>query len=83
MSDPFCLPHTSFSEKVKTGQNKGQIVVEYVLLLLVAVLLATLITRAMVSRNSDKPGFVIQAWQGIISFIADDTPDDVAGPPAN
>lgn len=73
-----CLPQFIHSEKRQTGQNKGQIVVEYILLLIVAVSLAALIVRVLVHRDPDNPGAVIKAWTGIVEFISDDKPDDVA-----
>ena len=55
------------------GQSKkGQIVVEYVLLLLVSVTVAILITQQMVSRQTGSEGFLILKWQQLIQFIADD-----------
>jgi len=57
----------------KLGQSKkGQIVVEYVLLLVVSVAIALLITQAMVNRSADSPGFLIKKWSEIIDFIATD-----------
>lgn len=57
--------------------EKGQIVVEYVLLLVVAVSLAILITRFMVNRNPDSPGLVIQTWSRILNTIGSDSADDI------
>lgn len=57
----------------KLGQSKkGQIVVEYVLLLVVSVSVALVITQAMVSRNSETPGFLIKKWSELNNFIASD-----------
>ena len=57
----------------KLGQSKkGQIVVEYVLLLVVSVTIALVITQTMVSRSSDSPGFLIKKWAQLIHFIAVD-----------
>ncbi len=53
----------------------GQIVVEYVLLLVVGVSIAVMLTSLMISRNEDSPGFVIEAWRGIIEAIASDQID--------
>lgn len=58
--------------------QRGQIVVEYLLLLTVAVVVATLITKTMISRDPDNPGFVLSAWQGIIQTIGADKPDDIS-----
>jgi hypothetical protein len=56
-------------------REAGQIVVEYVLLLVVGVSIAVMLTSMMVSRSEDSPGFVIQAWRGIIEAIASDEID--------
>jgi uncharacterized protein (UPF0333 family) len=61
----------------RLGQNKGQIVVEYVLLLLVAVALALLLVRGLVG-NGDSKGVIIQAWSGLVDFVRNDKADDVA-----
>ncbi len=55
--------------------SSGQIVVEYVLLLVIGVGLAVLITKQMVSRNPDKPGFLVKKWVGIIETIGKDHAD--------
>ncbi len=61
------------------GQNnRGQILVEYVLLMVVAISVAFLITSVMVSRNSDQPGFLISKWYDIIREIGNDPADDLA-----
>lgn len=67
---------TSAKSRIK-GQ-KGQIVVEYVLLLIVAVALGATIVSLMVGRsNPENPGFVIQAWQRMIGTVGNDLADDV------
>ncbi len=55
--------------------NKGQAIVEYVLLIFVAVSIAALIIRGVASRDQSNPGVVIKAWQGIIEAIAFDSSD--------
>jgi hypothetical protein len=56
---------------------RGQIVVEYVLLLVIGVSVAILITSMMVSRNPDSPGFLITKWLDIVRTIGADTADDL------
>ena len=56
-----------------TSQSCGQIIVEYVLLLMIGVAIAALITRVVVSRNPDSPGFLIVKWQQIIQTIGLDS----------
>lgn len=71
--------HRSFkkrSEKMRFGQS-GQIVVEYVLLLAVAVILAALITKTMISGSKDSPGFVLSAWKNVVEAIGSDKADDI------
>lgn len=51
--------------------------VEYILLLSIAVGLATLIVVAFVGRGSDQPGFLITKWMEISRIIGLDTPDDI------
>ena len=53
-------------------QISGQIVVEYILLLIIAVGIALLITNTMVSRNPESPGFLISKWYKIINLIGAD-----------
>jgi uncharacterized protein (UPF0333 family) len=57
------------------SNQRGQILVEYLLLMVIAIGCATLLTKQLVSRNSDSPGIIIKAWNGIISTISKDLPD--------
>lgn len=65
-----------FSKDTGLGQ-RGQIVVEYVLLMVVGVAVAATITTIMVSRNPDTPGFLVRKWVEIIRLIGSDTADDL------
>jgi hypothetical protein len=67
----------SFSAKHSFQRQRGQIVVEYVLLLVIGVSLAMIITGTMVSRNPENPGFVVRKWLAIIKTIGEDPADDV------
>ena len=55
--------------------QRGQIAVEYVLLLVIGVAVAALITSLVVSRNPDSPGFLIAKWRQIIELIGSDVID--------
>lgn len=57
--------------------NQGQVVVEYVLLLVIAVALAALITRELVQRDADNPGILVKKWDDILKTIGDDLPDKI------
>lgn len=61
--------------KQRLGNQSGQVIVEYVLLLVIGVAMAALITRVMVSRSPDSPGFLIVKWTQIIRTIGEDYPD--------
>lgn len=65
------------SRQVSLRSQRGQIVVEYVLLLVIGVSVAALITSTMVSRSADNPGFLVRKWLEIIKVIGEDTADDV------
>ena len=54
--------------------QKGQIVLEYVLILTVTVALASFIVSSMVKRseNADERGFIINSWVKLIDVIASD-----------
>ncbi|WP_374074291.1 hypothetical protein [Bdellovibrio bacteriovorus] len=57
------------------NNNRGQIVVEYVLLLVIAVGIAALLTSRLVSRNADDPGILVAKWHSILQVVGDDVPD--------
>jgi uncharacterized protein (UPF0333 family) len=57
--------------------QRGQVVVEYVLLLVASVTLALAITKLMVGRDPGNPGFVISAWNAIVEEIGADKADDI------
>ena len=65
------------SQQTTRRRESGQIVVEYILLLVIGVGVASLITSQMVSRNPNSPGFLIAKWVSIIQTIGKDTPDDL------
>ena len=55
--------------------KRGQIVVEYVLLLVVAVSISAVLVSRLVSRNPDDPGILVSKWHAILKVIGDDVPD--------
>lgn len=67
------LPRTQSS----LANDRGQIVVEYVLLVVVGVTVAMLITSTMVSRNADRPGFLVKKWADLIRLVGNDPADDL------
>ena len=57
-------------------EESGQVVVEYILLLVIAVSISAIISTSVVGRNQDSPGFLTKAWSGLIQFVATDQTDD-------
>ena len=71
------LPNRLSSKYGSDLNQRGQVVVEYVLLLVASVTLALLITRLMVGRDPGNPGFVLSAWNSIVEEIGADHADDI------
>lgn len=67
---------TSSRQSIRQRQS-GQIVLEYVLLLVIGVTIAMLITSTMVSRDANNPGFLIRKWFEMIKTIGEDPSDDL------
>ena len=65
----------STSKVSKTLSQRGQVIIEYVLLLVVALGLAAVIMRTVVSRDKDEPGFLMAKWQALINQVAADDPN--------
>lgn len=61
-------------KRLSLHKQDGQVVVEYVLLLVVAVALATIVVTQVVQRDPDSPGFLIKKWGDIQKAIGDDDP---------
>jgi hypothetical protein len=55
--------------------RKGQVLVEYLLLMVIAVGCATLLLKPLVGRDAAKPGIITGAWQKILNNIGEDIPD--------
>ncbi|MGZ3773157.1 MAG: hypothetical protein ACXVCY_06270 [Pseudobdellovibrionaceae bacterium] len=55
--------------------KRGQIVVEYVLLLVIAVSLSALLVKQLVSRNPDDAGILTAKWNAILKAVGNDLPD--------
>jgi len=73
------VSHLLHKLKKPRGQSSsGQIVVEYVLLLMIGVTIAMLLVSEVVSRNPDDPGFLMAKWHQIIQTIGQDYADDLS-----
>ena len=53
----------------------GQVLVEYLLLMVIGVACAAILTKQLINRDAAKPGLVINAWNKILINIGKDIPD--------
>ncbi len=60
------------------NNQSGQIVLEYILLLVIAVAVAATLTTLLVSRNPESTGMIVLKWNQIVQTIGSDPADDVA-----
>lgn len=58
----------------KRSKQRGQVVIEYVLLLVISVTIAAFVIRRIGSRG-DEPGLLIVGWQKVLESIAKDVPN--------
>lgn len=52
--------------------QRGQVAVEYVLLLAVGVTVWLILVKNLVSRNPESPGLVVKKWRELIQTVAAD-----------
>lgn len=62
------------SKKQIISNSQGQIIVEYMLLLVIAVTCATLLIKGLVGRG-EEPGIIIKNWSKMMKVIGNDLPD--------
>jgi hypothetical protein len=67
------------SRKQRKNQS-GQILIEYILLLLMTVSVAMILTKGLVGRrdSAESSGVLIKSWHKIITAIGNDLPDCTA-----
>lgn len=61
--------------KLLYKNNRGQVLIEYLLLMLITIACATLLTKSLIDRSDASPGMIIKAWDGILKNISNDLPD--------
>lgn len=66
-------------------RNQGQVVLEYVLLLVISVSFAALVVRMFASRDIENPGYLVQKWHDLRRTIGSEVPEkcDVSGGEVN
>lgn len=55
--------------------EKGQVLIEYMLLMVIVISCATILMKGLVSRETGRQGAVIRVWDNIIRIIGNDLPD--------
>lgn len=58
------------------SNRSGQVVIEYILLLVIVTSLGAVIIKGLVSRDSSEPGLLVAKWHDIIKTIAQDNPEE-------
>ena len=53
----------------------GQVLVEYLLLMVIAIGISTLLTKKLISRKSSEKGIIVDTWDRILTNIGKDVPD--------
>lgn len=62
--------------KFKFRKSKsGQVLVEYLLLMVIAIGLSTVLTKKLISRKDTETGIITSAWDRILKQIGHDIPD--------
>lgn len=65
-------PHARQSPRSKLRHDSGQIILEYILLLVISVSVATYLTKKLVGKDPEDAGIVTSAWSQINSAIGAD-----------
>ncbi len=70
------LTRSTVLDRVKN--RSGQVVIEYILLLVLVTGLGAVIIKGLVSRNPDpaETGILVAKWQRILETIAQDNPEE-------
>lgn len=58
------------------ANRAGQVVIEYMLLLVIVSSLGAIIIRDLVSRDQNEPGLLVAKWHSLLKTIAEDNPEE-------
>ncbi|MBX3040141.1 MAG: hypothetical protein KF789_05455 [Bdellovibrionaceae bacterium] len=58
--------------------KSGQIVIEYMLLLVIAIAISAIMVRGLANRTEGSEGIVVKRWKQIQEEIGNDLPDKCA-----
>lgn len=56
-------------------RESGQVLIEYLLLMLVTIAIAAIFVRTLVSRNPDDSGALLRRWDAVNKQIGTDNPE--------
>jgi hypothetical protein len=68
--------HKTSSPQALIKNRSGQVLIEYLLLLVIVSSLGAIIIKDLVSRDADEPGLLVAKWHSIIKTIAEDNPEE-------
>lgn len=60
--------------RARFRNQRGQVLVEYILLLVIAVVCATLLIKGLVGRSEGSEGVIIKQWNRILVAMGHDLP---------
>lgn len=75
MNQDHSFSHSKVTLKSLVGQNKGQLIVEYILLVFVVVVVAVLLSKLLVSRQEGSTGLIITKWVQLLQMVGSDLGD--------
>ena len=61
--------------KTIIGQNKGQLILEYILLIFVVAAAAVLLSKSLVGRGEGEEGVIITKWAQLLQMVGQDLGD--------
>ena len=64
--------HIYREEKKKLLSQRGQIIVEYIFITMIAITIALIITTQTIKRDKNNPGFIVAKWYNILKSIGED-----------
>lgn len=65
-------------QQARGPRQKGQVVIEYVLLLVVGMGIVAILLSQLVKRDASNPGMLVAKWQALLQVIGNDVPDKTA-----
>lgn len=64
--------------EIRRRHQRGQIVIEYILLLIITVAIGAILVRGLANRSEGETGLVVDKWRSIQEEIGKDLPDRCA-----